>query len=41
MSLNVIILFVAVVAYYAYSKGRARGQRENIAKAVARIIQGK
>ncbi|MEU9291308.1 hypothetical protein AB0D57_43500 [Streptomyces sp. NPDC048275] len=41
MSLNVTILLVAVVACYAYSKGRARGQSENIAKAIARIIKGK
>ncbi|WP_280117539.1 hypothetical protein [Streptomyces griseorubiginosus] len=41
MSLNVIILLVAVVACYAYSKGRARGRSENIAKAVARFFESK
>ncbi|MGW3654175.1 hypothetical protein [Streptomyces sp. NPDC000878] len=41
MSPNVIILLVVVVACYAYSKGRARGQSENIAKAVARFFEKK
>ncbi|MFH8698767.1 MULTISPECIES: hypothetical protein [Streptomyces] len=41
MSLNVIIVLVVVVACWAYSKGRTRGQSENIARAVARLIEKK
>ncbi|WP_268982477.1 hypothetical protein [Streptomyces sp. MBT53] len=41
MSLKVIILIVAIVACYAYSKGRARGQSDNIAKAIARFFENK
>ncbi|WP_256122546.1 hypothetical protein [Streptomyces sp. LUP47B] len=41
MSPNVIILLIVVVACYAYSKGRARGQSDNIAKAVARFFDKK
>lgn len=41
MSPDIIILLLVVAACYAYSKGRARGQSENIAKAVARFFESK
>ncbi|MGW5739734.1 MULTISPECIES: hypothetical protein [Streptomyces] len=41
MSANAVVLIVAIVACYAYSKGRTRGRSENIAKAVARFFENK
>ncbi|MFH8492136.1 hypothetical protein [Streptomyces longisporoflavus] len=41
MSPNAVILLVVIAACYAYSKGRARGQSENIAKAIARFFENK